>query len=243
MIAGNLNGFGKARITVPPHRYAMSSRWKEDIDRWYLMQVDSEYAGFLDFFKNIGRGAVELVRDIFAPPPTGRVQAPRPTGRAPSPSRSQAAEYYAGKLPVLRRGSRGPAVVFLQQALSRALGIPIRVDGIFGPQTEKAVRAFQRRMYLTVDGIVGPRTWKALIEQTGMVPTFLAIPRRPKPAEKPKPVPEKPEPAPAAGPEVPTAPKTGVLDFLMKNWLWLALGGATLVTLVILMRQRQAEVA
>ena len=36
------------------------------------------------------------------------------------------------------------------------------IDGIAGPQTRAAVRAFQRRKGLAVDGIVGPRTRRAL---------------------------------------------------------------------------------
>jgi peptidoglycan hydrolase-like protein with peptidoglycan-binding domain len=45
-------------------------------------------------------------------------------------------------------------------ALQKALGIS--ADGIYGPQTRRAVRAFQRKHGLTVDGIAGPRTLAAL---------------------------------------------------------------------------------
>ena len=45
-------------------------------------------------------------------------------------------------------------------ALQQALGIP--ADGIYGPQTRRAVRRFQRRSGLAVDGIAGPATLSAL---------------------------------------------------------------------------------
>jgi cell wall-associated NlpC family hydrolase len=45
-------------------------------------------------------------------------------------------------------------------AIQRALGIS--ADGIFGPQTKAAVKAFQARNGLEVDGIVGPMTRGAL---------------------------------------------------------------------------------
>ena len=44
--------------------------------------------------------------------------------------------------------------------LQEALGIV--VDGIYGPETEEAVRSFQASRGLTVDGIVGPATIAAL---------------------------------------------------------------------------------
>jgi hypothetical protein len=64
--------------------------------------------------------------------------------------------------PLLRRGSRGDAVRDLQAALLRAGFSPGPIDGIFGPQTEGAVRAFQLARSLLLDGIVGPQTWGAL---------------------------------------------------------------------------------
>lgn len=69
----------------------------------------------------------------------------------------------------LRRGSRGPQVVQLQVMLNRigrnypAIPRINPVDGIFGPQTENAVLAFQRIFNLEADGIVGKGTWYQLV--------------------------------------------------------------------------------
>lgn len=66
----------------------------------------------------------------------------------------------------LSRGSYGPEVKTLQARLL-ALGYALPrygVDGDFGTETEKAVRAYQRARGLDVDGIVGPLTWAALDE-------------------------------------------------------------------------------
>lgn len=37
-----------------------------------------------------------------------------------------------------------------------------KVDGSFGPDTDEAVRAFQKKKGLSVDGIIGEKTWAAL---------------------------------------------------------------------------------
>ena len=70
----------------------------------------------------------------------------------------------ANSTPVLRKGSKGEAVSRLQQGLYQLGYDPGTVDGIFGPNTERAVKEFQTNNGLDVDGIVGPRTWTALEE-------------------------------------------------------------------------------
>ena len=59
--------------------------------------------------------------------------------------------------PLVRRGDQQHPVQTLQYLL-RARGHTVTVDGIFGPNTESAVRAFQQEKNLSVDGIFGPKT-------------------------------------------------------------------------------------
>jgi peptidoglycan hydrolase-like protein with peptidoglycan-binding domain len=61
---------------------------------------------------------------------------------------------------VLSSGSEGRQVQLLQKALGT-----VKVDGVFGPETEAAVRSFQASRGLSVDGIVGPQTSGALRTQ------------------------------------------------------------------------------
>lgn len=64
--------------------------------------------------------------------------------------------------PVVSSGAREHPVRTLQQLL-RARNHPVTVDGVFGPKTDAAVRAFQMERHLAVDGDVGPATWGALV--------------------------------------------------------------------------------
>lgn len=61
-------------------------------------------------------------------------------------------------MPVVRWGSTGEAVRQLQELLKGLV-----VDGIFGPKTDAALRAYQQQQGLAVDGIAGIRTWTALL--------------------------------------------------------------------------------
>lgn len=62
----------------------------------------------------------------------------------------------------LRLGDSGVAVRELQALLGRRRH-PVAVDGDFGPETEDAVRAFQRQRRLDPDGVVGPITLDQLL--------------------------------------------------------------------------------
>ena len=69
----------------------------------------------------------------------------------------------------IRRGESGPDVGVIQTALNRiSQNYPLipkiyPVDGIFGEQTENAVKRFQSIFNLTPDGIVGKATWYRII--------------------------------------------------------------------------------
>ena len=85
---------------------------------------------------------------------------PRPLRQRPSP------------WPVLRRGSRGPAVGRLQRILNYRMATiaPARpklaVDQIFGPLTEQSVVLFQGHAKIQRDGVVGRTTWAHLLSDT-----------------------------------------------------------------------------
>mgnify|MGYP001590329577 CR=1 FL=1 len=81
---------------------------------------------------------------------------------------------------IIRIGSIGAAVTYLQQSLTKIGYNPGPIDGIFGPKTEAAVRLFQKSKGLVVDLIVGVNTWTAIytslilkIESIGDAVTYL----------------------------------------------------------------------
>lgn len=61
----------------------------------------------------------------------------------------------------MRKGDTGSQVTQLQRQL-RAAGFNIAADGWFGPATEAALVAFQKRAGLVADGIAGRKTLQAL---------------------------------------------------------------------------------
>ena len=88
---------------------------------------------------------------------------------------------------VLRTGSTGTAVrelqfyLYLMSAYESSIP-PVSIDGKFGADTERAVRAYQRFAGLTVDGVVGRTTWNSLygrasqLRSSGPVVTLKRLP-------------------------------------------------------------------
>jgi murein L,D-transpeptidase YcbB/YkuD len=61
-------------------------------------------------------------------------------------------------LEICRKGSKGDAVRTIQA------NVHVYVDGVFGSDTEKSVKEYQKKKGLVADGVVGQRTWKSIIE-------------------------------------------------------------------------------
>ncbi len=91
-----------------------------------------------------------------------------PYQAAPGVTSSQAltlGNYSPRTAPMLATGNQGNIVRDVQSFL-KARGLYTgQIDGIYGPQTQAAVRRFQQRRDLAADGIVGFRTWGAMINQ------------------------------------------------------------------------------
>lgn len=101
-------------------------------------------------------GAKPAAPETETPPPEVSPAAPEAVAPAPTPQPADAAR-------LLKKGSRGTDVEDMQNALIKCGYLAKNGgDGIFGPNTLKAVKSFQKAKKLTPDGLVGPKTRKAL---------------------------------------------------------------------------------
>jgi N-acetylmuramoyl-L-alanine amidase len=69
----------------------------------------------------------------------------------------------SGDLPVLQFGMRGTAVAALQRRLQTQGVFSGIIDGIFGSETEAAVRSVQLSYNLSANGVVDSRLWEVLL--------------------------------------------------------------------------------
>ena len=137
--------------------------------------------------KRLSLGA--LVALTVGPPPASPAAG---SASAPHRPRHRTADHDRTRRRPHRRRRRPPG-----QLLQSALG-SVKVDGVFGPETEAAVRAFQASRGLTVDGVVGPQTSAALTaaQRRRLAADVSSRDARPPPPPSPRRAPPRP-PAPA----------------------------------------------
>lgn len=138
-------------------------------DKWPAVQIDAYHRGVAAILKHVGKGAEFCAGHKEYALPKGRKDDPDLDmnvfraavdailkGEAPEPDLIPSLEIGALGRATLRRGlANDPELV---KAVQEKLGLS--TDGIFGPATEAAVRAFQSAKNVVPDGIVGPKTWQ-----------------------------------------------------------------------------------
>ena len=116
------------------------------------------------------RGHNLTVDGIFGPATEAAVKAFQ-TSKGMTADGIMSAQTWSTLIIQVKKGSSGDAVRGVQEEFQFRAGEPgqgLKVDGIFGPQTDSTVRGFQHALSLdipsvVVDGIVGPVTWQALV--------------------------------------------------------------------------------
>jgi peptidoglycan hydrolase-like protein with peptidoglycan-binding domain len=140
--------------------------WHQEMSRFSIERpteangyIFADKAGYQPGFEGVGSG-VKIVSRRYN---DGLGNLPSRTTSKPSGGTTiNASTKPSSGRATLRKGSNGSDVKYLQTKL----GVT-PVDGAFGPITDKAVRSFQQAQGLKVDGIVGPNTWKALEGYSG----------------------------------------------------------------------------
>jgi peptidoglycan hydrolase-like protein with peptidoglycan-binding domain len=104
-------------------------------------------------------------------------------GQVPPLKRIPAREPEGSRRRTLHRGLSGPDVASWQQCVA------IEPDGAYGPLTEAATRAFQKKADLVPDGIAGPKTLQKMDDILRFIAGLVA---EAKPKDRPKPAPNFP---------------------------------------------------
>jgi peptidoglycan hydrolase-like protein with peptidoglycan-binding domain len=139
-------------------------------DPWPEIQLDAYRRGVAAILKHLGKDASFCIgHKEYAP---GRKDDPNlnmnefraavtaimngdATVRPPIPAVEPAPPPGTAPRPTVRRPMKGDFVKQIQAKVG------VNPDGTFGPNTEAAVRKFQREHGFVADGIVGPKTWAA----------------------------------------------------------------------------------
>lgn len=131
---------------------------------WTTRKPDPHTLNMNDF-----RSLIQDILNVWANPV---VAPPPPQPMQPSTAPSDAAVFLAKiaeaarAKPTLRLGSRGSSVSDMQNLLNGSVGQPVlSLDGVFGLETERWVKQYQRDRQLSADGVVGFNTWAHLLAE------------------------------------------------------------------------------
>jgi peptidoglycan hydrolase-like protein with peptidoglycan-binding domain len=159
LIGGAPAGAATATTTAsgPTHTWTQGLRWpfvrpgnrgERVFAVQYLLQQKGYRVPATGFYGSITTGAVKSFQ----------------RSRGLNPSGNVGPSTWDRLIVTLRRGDSGPAVKAVQHNFRFAYGfLVLPVTGFFGPQTQAAVRSFQRGSNLPVTGVVGSRTWMTII--------------------------------------------------------------------------------
>lgn len=81
----------------------------------------------------------------------------------PAPVTTISMERFISFLPEIKQGDEGEAVKLLQNCLKDLGYYTDKVDGSAGPNTDKAIKAYQTAAGLSPDGVFGPKSWTKLL--------------------------------------------------------------------------------
>ena len=119
----------------------------DGLSQWGSQELAQAGYNFMDILRRYYGDDIELVLD--------------------APVRDLAGSYPGTPM---RLGDRGDGVTAVQDMLSLLAEFddalsPVPADGVFGPETQRAVQAYQRWAGLADDGVVGQATWNAMFQR------------------------------------------------------------------------------
>lgn len=161
-IAAPWNPYGSSRPAASPHRLPANTQelvrplgilWGADFDDWMHLEVHATPAECADLSRELTQGTLFPVPSVGVANAVAGEPYPLPSG------------YYYGPLKGPNESISNVVQVHAdwKAAFARAqVKLGVTPDGLYGPISAAAIRAFQAGHGLTADGLLGPKTWRAL---------------------------------------------------------------------------------